>query len=503
MILRKGYKYRLKANSEHERLFRLFSGHCRFVWNKALALQKGRLESKIPLLSYQDLAGFLKLWKRSEEYGFLKEAHSQIEQQVLKDLDRALWDGLKKAKGMPRFRKKGKHDSFRYPQGFKIEGNRVYLPKIGWVGFRKSRDILGTLKNLTVSRRGRHWFASIQTEREVPEPVPAVSAAAGIDLGVTRFATLSDGTVYAPLNSFRQLEKKLARGQRRLSRKQKYSSNWRKQKEKITRLHVRIADARQDYLHKVSTEISKNHAIIVMEDLRVRNMSASAKGTVENPGHNVRQKAGLNKAILDQGWHAFRRMLGYKLAWSGGVLEVVPPHHTSQTCPECGHVSQDNRRSQAAFRCESCEYENHADLVGAINILRRAGHARIACGDTGLTGGQAQEPSRLAAQPLSGIPFVYGGEDVKGDRWLFIPKKKLKPKSRPWTPKFPRPRTSRNILPAGPAPGCTRSGASWPPCTGRESGLSKNTTNWKPPNHTDRLIWRNFRGRNEPSECSG
>ena len=412
MIIRKGYKFRLKANPEQERLFRIFSGHCRFIWNKALALQMARLDRKTPLLSYQDLAGLLKLWKQSEEYGFLQEAHSQIEQQVLKDLDRAWWDGLKRAKGMPRFRKKGKHDSFRYPQGFKVQGNRVYLPKIGWIGFFKSRNIEGTPKNVTMSRRGRHWFMSIQIEWEVSDPVKASASAVGLDLGVSRFATLSDGTFYEPLNSFRRLEKKLAREQRKLSWKQKFSRNWRKQKEKVARLHLRIADARNDYLHKVSSKISKSHAMVVMEDLRVRNLSASSKGTVESPGHNVRQKADLNKAILDQGWYAFRRMLAYKLTWAGGVLKLVPAQYTSQTCPECGRVSKDNRRSQAAFRCEACGYEKHADLVAAINILRRAGHARIACGDSGLIGRLAQEPSRHAAKPLSGIPFVYGGEDV-------------------------------------------------------------------------------------------
>jgi IS605 OrfB family transposase len=397
MIIRKGYRYRLKADEEQEGLFRLFSGHCRFVWNKALALQMKRLQSKTPLLSYQELASLLKLWKASKEYGFLKEAHSQVEQQVLKDLDRAMWDGLKKAKGMPRFRKKGKHDSFRYPQGFKIEGNRLFLPKIGWAGFFKSRDIHGAPKNITVSRRGRHWFVSIQTELEVAEPLHSSTSIVGIDLGVKRFATLSDGTFYEPFDSFKTLKGKLAKEQRQLSRKEKFSQNWRKQKEKIGRLHLRIADARNDYLHKVSSKISKNHAMIVLEDLRVRNMSASAKGTIENPGRNVRAKSGLNKAILDQGWHVFRVMLTYKLAWSGGVLLLAPPHHTSQTCPECGCVSPDNRRSQAVFRCEKCGFEGHADHVAAINILRRAGHARIACGDTGLVGVQAQEPSQRAA----------------------------------------------------------------------------------------------------------
>jgi putative transposase len=121
-------------------------------------------------------------------------------------------------------------------------------------------------------------------------------------------------------------------------------------------------------------------------------MSASAKGTVEAPGRNVRQKAGLNKAFLEQGWHAFRRVLAYKLAWAGGALELVPPHHTSQTCPERSHVSKDNRQSQAVFCFVARGFEDHADLVAAINILRRAGHARIACGDADLVRGLAEEP---------------------------------------------------------------------------------------------------------------
>jgi putative transposase len=118
--------------------------------------------------------------------------------------------------------------------------------------------------------------------------------------------------------------------------------------------------------------------MVVMEDLRVRSLSASAKGTVQAPGRNVLKKAGLNKAILDQGWYAFRRMLAYKLAWLGGVLELVLPQHTSRTCPDCGHISKENRVSQEVFSCVACGFEGNADLVAAINILRRAGHARIA-----------------------------------------------------------------------------------------------------------------------------
>ena len=197
-------------------------------------------------------------------------------------------------------------------------------------------------------------------------------------MGVARFATLSDGTFYAPLNSFKRHEVALRKAQRALSRKAKYGSNWRKAKARVQRLHARIGSARRDYLHKTSTAISKNHAMVCIEDLQVRNMSKSAAGTSERPGTNVRAKSGLNKSILDQGWFEFRRQLDYKLMWNGGWLIAVPPHHTSRTCPNCGHAAAANRPSQARFACVACGHADHADVVGAINVLR-AGHARFAC----------------------------------------------------------------------------------------------------------------------------
>ncbi len=179
---------------------------------------------------------------------------------------------------------------------------------------------------------------------------------------------------------FRRYETKLVWEMRKLSRKKRFSRNWQKQKARIQRLHAHIANARRDFLHKTSTAISKTHAMVFVEELRIQKMSKSAKGTKENPGKNVRAKSGLNKAILDQGWFTFQTFLGYKLHWSGGWLGTVPAPYTSQTCPvpECGHVSQANRPTQSKFRCEQCRYEGNADTVGAMNILR-AGLARIAC----------------------------------------------------------------------------------------------------------------------------
>lgn len=144
--------------------------------------------------------------------------------------------------------------------------------------------------------------------------------------------TLSDGSSIRPLHSFRKHEKKLAALQRKLAKRTKFSANWQKLKARIQRLHRKIANVRNDFLHKATTAISKNHAVVVIEDLTVRNMSRSASGTLEAPGKNVRAKAGLNKSILDQGWFEFRRQLAYKLAWPGGNLLVIPPQYTSQTC---------------------------------------------------------------------------------------------------------------------------------------------------------------------------
>ena len=157
---------------------------------------------------------------------------------------------------------------------------------------------------------------------------------------------------------------------RQLARMVKFSANWKKQKAKISRLHSHIANIRRDYLHKATTTVSKNHAMIVIEDLKVSGMSKSAAGTVDEPGRNVAAKSGLNRAILDQGWYEMRRQLEYKQLWRGGEVQVVNPAYTSQKCACC----EENRQSQAVFVCVGCGYETNADINGARYILA-AGHA--------------------------------------------------------------------------------------------------------------------------------
>jgi putative transposase len=183
-----------------------------------------------------------------------------------------------------------------------------------------------------------------------------------------------------------------------MSRKKKFSQNWKRAKARLACLHIRVANARRDYLHKASTAISKNHAIVCVEDLRVSNMSSSAAGSMQSPGSKVRAKSGLNRSILDQGWAELRRQLEYKLGWNGGRLIAVPAINTSRTCPECRCTGQGNRKSQARFCCVECGYEANADLVAAINV-GRAGLARIACEVNDGVSRQQQEPTSVAAWP--------------------------------------------------------------------------------------------------------
>ena len=370
MLIQRSYKYELIPNGEQVCKLKQFCGCCRFVFNKGLEEVKKYYDYTGYLLNYVQLAAFLPKWKQDVDW--LKDCHSQVLQQSMKNLSYGLANYTAGRANFPRFKVKGRKDSCRFPQGVKSDqnNNRIYLPKIGWVRYRNSRTIVGTIKNVTVTAKCDKWYVSIQTEYEQETPVHT-GGDIGIDMGVVRFATLSNGQYFNPVNAFKTLKGKLAKLQRQLKRKTKGSSNWKKLVAKISRLHHRIANIRKNFLHQISNTISKNHATVYIEDLKVGNMSKSAKGTKENPGKNIRQKAGLNRAILDQAWYEFRRQLEYKLRWRGGQLILVAPQYTSQCCPACGHTAKENRTTQALFACVQCGYTENADVVGAMNVLQR------------------------------------------------------------------------------------------------------------------------------------
>ena len=394
------FKYELMPSGEQVRDMRGYAGSCRFVYNMALALQKTNHEAGGKFVGYVAMANLLPEWKR--EFPWLKESPSQALQHALKNLERAYKNFFEKRADFPRFKRKGTGEGLRFPQGFEIDqaNGRIKLPKLGWMRYRNSRDILGIPKNITISQSAGKWYASIQTEREVEQRIPNATSAIGIDMGITRFATLSDGSFVAALNSFKKHEVRLKRYQRAMSRKVKFSKNWQKAKRRVQNIHARIGNARRDFLHKSTTTISKNHAMVAIEDLQVRNMSKSSKGNAEKAGKNVAQKSGLNRAILDQGWFEFRRQLEYKLNWNGGILVPVPAHHTSQTCPACGHVAAESRLTQAKFDCVDCGHADNADVVGAMNVLAR-GHRVAACGEegSGLARKRKTKPASVKQEP--------------------------------------------------------------------------------------------------------
>jgi putative transposase len=339
-------------------------------------------------------------------------------------VDQAFQRFFKKTSHYPKFHKKGKKDSFCLPQHCKLDqqNGRISLPKIGLVPYVNSRVVEGKIKNVTVSKAASGWYISIQTERKVDAPVSQATTCCGIDLGIVRAVTLDNGEYKKPFDGEKKYRKRIANLQRSLSRKQRgfrpkknkeeknrtikreeekakgtdqeqerqvkkekrvpASKNYEKAKTKLSKCYEKVANARKDHLHKITSELAGKHGFIAMEDLRLKNMTKSSKGTLESPGKMVKQKSGLNRELLNQGLGEFRRQLEYKMAWKGHILLFVDPKNTSRTCPKCRNTSKKNRKNQASFLCVRCGYKENADVVGAINILQK-GHVIL----TGTTAG--------------------------------------------------------------------------------------------------------------------
>ena len=269
MLRRQAFPFELLPHGQQTRHLRQFAGSCRFVYNKALAINTQRYEKKEKRLGYAELCALLPGWKR--EHPFLSEVPAQALQQALKNLERAYRNFFQKRADFPKFKKKGQRESFRIPQGFQLDNpnGRVQVPKMGWMRYRKSQDVLGQAKNLTLRESCGKWYVSVQTERDVQTPQHPSTSAVGMDWGVVNLLTLSNGEVVGPCQPLKKFLPKLAKWQRRMARKKKFRKNWRKAKARITQLHTKVANIRKDFLHKVSNDISKNHVVVVVEDLQV------------------------------------------------------------------------------------------------------------------------------------------------------------------------------------------------------------------------------------------
>lgn len=369
----KAVKVRLYPNTEQKQIIASQIGGARYVYNRALALRKYAYNKFGIKIGKFALINHITKLKKKEKTFWLKEIDSQAIQQSIVNMDKA-YQHFFKGGGYPKF--KSRHhsrQSYQYPQRVKIEGNKVFLPKVGWVKCRGLRkEFVGKIKTVTVTFKAYQYHASIliDTDNEVLKPCNNRNKAIGLDVGVALVVADSDGNKVKPLDLMRELKKLRVKAQQ-LSRKKKGSKNRVKAKLKLAKINLKIANKRKDFLHKLSLQYAENQGIVVVEDLKIKNMIKATKGTVEKASKNASAKRGLNRVITQQSWGLFFELLEYKLQERGGQLIKVDPKYTSQTCNNCGHISKENRKSQSKFVCNTCGYSENADVVGAKNILAR------------------------------------------------------------------------------------------------------------------------------------
>ncbi|WP_444963741.1 RNA-guided endonuclease InsQ/TnpB family protein [Nocardiopsis sp. M1B1] len=376
-----GFRYRLALTDEQAESCQVYGDICRAVWNTGLdqrreAVSRWRRGQRLPYCGYHLQARELAEAKSEETW--LQAAPSHILQQTLRDLDRACKDhGTFKV----RWRAKDRwRPSFRFPDGGRMSierlgrrWGRIKLPKLGWVRFRWSRAPRGAVRSATVSRDGAHWYVSLLCEdgQTTPEAHERPDSAVGIDRGVAVAVATSNGDLLDLAFQTPKEAERERRLRRRLCRQRKGSSNRARTRAALGKLTGRVRARRADFAAQVAHTLCAKNAVVVLEKLNTRGMTASARGTVEAPGVNVRQKAGLNRAILAKGWHGFKLACQNAARRTGTRVVEVNPAYTSQTCHSCGYVAAENRESQSVFCCGRCEHRTHADVNAAQNILMR------------------------------------------------------------------------------------------------------------------------------------
>ncbi|WP_433523123.1 RNA-guided endonuclease InsQ/TnpB family protein [Nocardia pseudovaccinii] len=391
-----GRRYRIGFTAEQAEYAEPVGDACRAVWNTGLE-QRRAYRKRGAWINYQEQARQLADAKR--EHQWLAQAPGHCLQQTLMDLDRACRDH-----GTWRVRwRSGRRwsPSFRFPEGGKIAVERlnrrwarVKLPKFGWVRVRWSRALGGTIRPATVFRDGNKWYVSLLIEdgATTPQQHTHPAAAVGIDRGVavavaTSGGELLDGEFITPGEAER-----IRRLQRQLARREKRSDRWKSTRKKLAALYARVRAGRKDFGAQTAETLTTGNALIVLEDLKTRDMTRTARGTCTEPGRNVGQKAGLNRAILDKGWYQFELALQSKARYTGTRIVKIDPAYTSQTCNACQHAASGSRESQARFRCVACGHSDHPDVNAARNILA-AGLAVTGRGDFGGTRSVKRQPT--------------------------------------------------------------------------------------------------------------
>lgn len=413
-----GRKYRLAFTPEQAEFAEAIGNACRSVWNTGLE-QRRAYRKRGAWISYAQQAAELAEAKHDHEW--LKSAPAHVLQQTLIDLERAC-----KEHGTWRIKWRSKarwSPSFRFPDSKQITVRRLgrrwgqcKLPKFGWVKFRWSRAVGGEIRSATVSRCGRDWFVSFLVEdgKVVPEQHSSARAV-GVDRGVAVAIACSDSTTRDRQFRTEGEQRRYLRLQQCLNRQLRGSANRKKTIASICRIKRRERDRRRDFVAWTGNRLATSNGVVVLEDLKIRGMTRSAKGTLAQPGTWVSQKTGLNRSILDKGWYQLELALRNVARYTGCRIVKVPAAYTSQRCSACRTVDPGNRKSQAVFRCTTCGHEENADVNAAKNVLAD-GLSVSACGDFGVARSAKQEPARnreavshQSATALVGIPGPSSG----------------------------------------------------------------------------------------------
>lgn len=361
----KAFKYRIYPTPAQETQLNQQLELCRWVYNKTLEMRKDSFAQDGISLSYYDTKKMLPIWK--EEHPALKRVHSMVLQNVTMRVDLAFQAFFRRVKagdtpGYPRFKGRGWYDSLTYPQygnGARLVGNQLNLSKIGGIKVKLHREICGTPKTVCIRRSSAgKWYVAFSCQSEA-EPLPDEQKVIGVDVGLTNFATLSNGEKIGNPSFFRRDAKKLAKAQRRLEKEAKGTPQREKRKRVVTRIHERIANKRTDFAHKVSRDLVNTYGVIVFEDLNITGMMSK---------HTIVFGYKLNKGISDVAWSQLAQFTSYKAANAGRVFLQVDPRNTSKRCSRCTMLV-DKDLSVRIHNCPHCGLVLDRDHNAAINIL--------------------------------------------------------------------------------------------------------------------------------------
>jgi len=357
-------KYEIFPNEKQREILDCWLQYCRQTYNSALLDKQRKYRQLKESYHRHDMQTQLKMDKK--KYPFLKEVPSQPLQEVFQRLTKAFDNFFRKDAKYPKLKTYKDYTSMTFPQfGFNKKGNRyamcfsengkLFNTKLGEVDIQLHRPLEGIIKQLIIKRQGGKWYAIFCVERRAASSSIDHSKVIGVDVGLNKYAVLSNGLEYENPRFLRKKEKQLKKAQHTLSKRKKGSVNYIKQVQRVRELHEKVANQRRDFLHKLSYRLSKDYSVIVVENLNIRNMVKNKK---------------LSKSISDAGWGMFRNMLAYKCAKQGGVLIKVEPHFTSQDCSLCGERIKKSLSIRTHI-CTKCGTILDRDHNASLNILQK------------------------------------------------------------------------------------------------------------------------------------